>query len=241
MTEIAGRLTVYPSAAALAGEVADWLTTLATASDNAFVICLSGGSTPKRLYERLAQPPYLREFPWERTQVWFGDERFVPPDHPDSNYRMAREALLGHVPIPAENVHAMDTMRIDAADTAADYDKALRDFYGSSTLDPERPIFDVNFMGLGPDGHTASLIPGEPVLDERRKWVTAVPHGRSEARITMTYPVLESSRVVAFLVTGAEKAGILAEVRSGASSVPAARLRTDGEVMWFADREAAGV
>lgn len=240
MSDIAGKLTVYASPDLLADGVAEWLTDLATAKEGDFVLCLSGGSTPKRLYERLARTPYSQQFPWATTHVWFGDERFVPPDHKDSNFRMASEALLSLVPIPTENVHRVDTLRPDADDSADDYDKALRSFYGSSSLDPQRPVFDVNLMGLGPDGHTASLIPGEPVLEERRKWVAAVAHGRPEARVTLTYPVLESSGIVAFLVTGREKMAMMQEVRSGGSSVPAARLRTTGEVHWFADRDAAG-
>ena len=238
MSGIEGKLTVYDTPALMAEGIADWLTDLATAADGDFVICLSGGSTPKRLYERLSQSPYREEFPWERTHFWFGDERFVPADHPDSNFRMASEALLSRVPLPPDNIHRMVTERADADDTADDYDKSLRSFYGSSTLDPNRPIFDVNLLGLGPDGHTASLIPGEPVLEERKKWVSSVSHGRPEVRITLTYPILESSRYVAFLVTGTEKAAMLKEVRSGHSSVPAARLETSGDIIWFADRQA---
>lgn len=240
MSDIAGKLTRFASPDLLADGVAAWLTDLATAKDGDFTLCLSGGSTPKRLYERLAQTPYRQQFPWDRTHVWFGDERFVPPDDKESNYRMASVALLSQVPIPPDHVHRMDTTLPDPEDTAVAYDKALRSFYGSSSLDPQRPLFDVNLLGLGPDGHTASLIPGEPVLDERGKWVQAVAHGRPEPRVTLTYPVLESSRILAFLVTGAEKSAILREVRSGTSTVPAARLRTDGDVVWFVDGAAEG-
>lgn len=240
MSDIAGKLTRFATPDLLADGVAGWLTDLASEKDGDFTLCLSGGSTPKRLYERLAQTPYRQEFPWKRTHVWFGDERFVPPDDKDSNYRMASLALLSHVPIPRDHIHRMDTEFPDPEATAIAYDKDLRSFYGSSSLDPARPLFDVNFLGLGPDGHTASLIPGEPVLDERHKWVEAVAHGRPEPRITLTYPVLESSRVLAFLVTGTEKSGILRDVRSGHSTVPAARLRTSGEVIWFVDQEAEG-
>ena len=240
MSDIAGTLTVYDTPDLLAEGVAEWLTNLATSKEGDFVLCLSGGSTPKRLYERLARSPYREQFPWKTTHVWFGDERFVPADHKDSNVRMASEALLSHVPIPPQNIHRVETDRPDADDAAADYDKALRSFYGSSRLDPDRPLFDVNLLGLGPDGHTASLIPGEPVLEERRRWASSVAHGRPEVRITLTYPVLESSSHIAFLVTGTEKTAMLNEVRSGASTVPAARLRTDGEVVWFVDRAAEG-
>jgi 6-phosphogluconolactonase len=107
-------------------------------------------------------------------------------------------------------------------------------------LNPSKPLFDINLLGLGPDGHTASLLPGEPVLDERKRWVVAVPHGRPEVRITMTYPVLESSRRVAFVVTGEEKAAIVGAIRAGESQVPAARIKPVGELIWFLDRAAAG-
>jgi 6-phosphogluconolactonase len=241
MSDIAGRLTIYASPELLADGVAAWLTDLATAKDDVFAVCLSGGSTPKRLYETLAQTPYREQFPWRDVHWFFGDERFVPATHKDNNYRMVAEALFSKVPIPPENIHRIVTERAEANDAAADYDKELRSFYGSSTLDPDRPLFDVNFLGLGPDGHTASLIPGEPVLEERQKWVGTVAHGRPEVRITLTYPVLESSRDIAFLVTGKEKAAILKAVRSGESTVPAARLRTAGQIHWFVDRDAEGV
>jgi 6-phosphogluconolactonase len=116
----------------------------------------------------------------------------------------------------------------------------LQQAYGGATLDPHRPLFDVTLLGLGPDGHTASLLPGEPVLSERKRWVAAVAHGRPEVRITMTYPVLESSRRVAFLVAGEEKAAIFSAIRKGGSQVPAARIRPVGELFWFVDRAAAG-
>ena len=240
MSGLEGNLTVYADPAALADGVAAWLTDLATSKDDTFYVCLSGGSTPKRLYERLAQSPYREQFPWANTHFFFGDERFVPADHKDNNYRMAREALLAHVPVPEENVHRIVTERPTAEDAASDYDKTLRDMYGSSRLDPDRPFFDVMFLGLGPDGHTASLIPGEPILEEREKWVGSVAHGRPEARITLTYPVLESSANIAFLITGAEKTPMMRAARSGDTSIPAGRLKTNAHIEWFADKAAAG-
>lgn len=117
----------------------------------------------------------------------------------------------------------------------------MQDSYGAATLDPQRPLFDVTLLGLGTDGHTASLLPGEPVLDERERWVAAVSHGRPEVRITMTYPALDSSRRVAFLVAAKEKAEIFSAIRNGDSHVPAAHVRPVGELFWFVDQAAAGV
>src|SRR5216684_2790611 len=120
------------------------------------------------------------------------------------------------------------------------YERTLQMAYGAAVLDPARPLFDITLLGLGPDGHTASLLPGEPVLEERQRWVAAVSHGRPEVRITMTYPVIESSRQVAFLVAGKEKAAIFKAIRAGGSDVPAARVNPVGELVWFVDRAAAG-
>ena len=236
-----GNVTTFENPAILADEVAGWLLRLALQSGDPFSLCLSGGSTPKTLYERLAQPPFRDAFPWAKTHLFFGDERFVPDGDPDNNYTMAAKALLAHVPVPRENIHRMVTEVASAAQAAADYETVLKRFYGADTLDPGRPLFDVNFLGLGPDGHTASLIPGQPVLEERTRWVADVSEGRPEARITLTYPPLESSRHLAFLVTGAAKKDMLDHVRSGATDVPAGRLKTSGDVHWFTDRAALGV
>jgi 6-phosphogluconolactonase len=202
-------------------------------------VSLSGGSTPKALFALLASGEFIGRFPWQKVSWYWGDERFVPYDHPESNYRMAREAMLAKAPVPPGNIHPVPT---DGApeDAALRYERTLQDAYGATTLDSARPLFDVTLLGLGPDGHTASLLPGERVLEERRRWVAAVSHGRPEIRITMTYPVIESSRYVAFLVAGREKAGILQTIRAGGSRVPAARVRPVGELLWFVDRAAAG-
>jgi 6-phosphogluconolactonase len=211
----------------------------ASAAKAPFRVSLSGGSTPKALYELLASDGFRERFPWQRVSWYWGDERFVPHDDPDSNYRMAREAMLDKVPVPPENVHPVPTDG-DPAEAAQRYERTLQEAYGAATFDPARPLFDITLLGLGPDGHTASLLPGEPVLEERKRWVAEVAHGRPEIRITMTYPAIESSRQVAFLVAGAEKAPILRAIRAGGSRVPAARVRPHGELIWFADKDAAG-
>jgi 6-phosphogluconolactonase len=202
-------------------------------------VSLSGGSTPKALYQLLASDEFRGRFPWQRVSWYWGDERFVPYDHPESNFRMTREAMLAHAPVPPENIHPVPADGTPD-DAARRYEQILQKAYGAATFDPQRPLFDITLLGLGPDGHTASLLPGEPVLKERKHWVAAVAHGRPEVRITMTYPAIDSSRRVAFLVAGAEKAAIFGAIRAGDSHVPAAGVRPVGELLWFVDRAAAG-
>jgi len=215
------------------------MTVAASAAKGPFRVSLSGGSTPKTLYGLLASDEFRDRFPWQLVSWYWGDERFVPYDHPDSNYRMTREAMLAKAPVPPENIYPVPADGTPE-DAARRYERTLQDAYGATILDPTRPLFDITLLGLGPDGHTASLLPGERVLDERQRWVAAVSHGRPEIRITMTYPVIESSRYVAFLVEGREKAAILRAIRAGGSQVPAARVRPVGELLWFVDRAAAG-
>lgn len=231
---------ILADAEALSHRVADWLLEMATAKGGIFAINLSGGSTPRRLYERLAGRPHRETFPWSRTHWFWGDERFVPHDDARSNYRMVREALLSRVPIPAANIHAIPTEGISPGVAASAYERQLKSFYGAERLDPDRPLFDVTFLGLGPDGHTASLFPGTAVLAEQNRWVAAVVGVKSEPRITLTYPALESSRNAAFLVEGQEKHAILSRLCCGDKSLPAAHLRPVGALRIFADKAAMG-
>jgi 6-phosphogluconolactonase len=177
--------------------------------------------------------------PWQRVHWFWGDERFVPWDHPDSNYGMAREAMLAHVPVPPGNIHGI-AFAGTPADAARAYQDALQSHYGAERLDPARPLFDVVLLGMGPDGHTASLIPGEPVLDEKARWVAEVTHGRPEARITLTYPALDSSRSTAFVAAGRDKRTMMQRVLAGDRELPAARIRPIGELIWFIDNAAQG-
>jgi 6-phosphogluconolactonase len=239
MAEMSGHIEILPDPAALARHVAEWMTSAALATKGNFRVSLSGGSTPKTLYGLLASDEFRSRFPWQLVSWYWGDERFVPYDHPESNYRMTREAMIAKAPVPPENIHPVPTDG-SPQDAVRRYERTLQEAYGATILDPARPLFDVTLLGLGPDGHTASLLPGEAVLEERERWVAAVSHGRPEIRITMTYPVIESSRRVAFLVTGREKAAILRAIRAGGSQVPAARVRPVGELFWFVDRAAAG-
>ena len=224
---------------ALAQAAARWVAERALAAGPRFALVLSGGSTPKRLYQLLAAPPWRDRLPWARIHLFWGDERFVPPDHPDSNFGMARRALLDQVPLPPGNLHPMRTDGTPAQAAAA-YEQELKAFYGAAALDPARPLFDVTLLGLGPDGHTASLFPGNPALEERRAWCVAVIGARPEPRLTLTLPALESSRAVAFLVEGAGKRDILGRVRGG-EDLPAQRVRPAGELWWLIDKAAEPV
>ena len=163
----------------------------------------------------------------------------MPHDHPDSNYRMAREAFLSHVAVPAGNIHVMPTEGLSPDQAAIAYETTLKRFYGADALAPDRPLFDVTLLGIGDDGHTASLFPGQPALQETRRWVVAVIGAKAEARITLTYPVIESSRDVAFVVTGQDKRQVVARAQAGDRTLPAAMVRPIGHLHWFTDRAAA--
>ncbi len=238
MPQTPARVDVSKDPEALARRVADWITELAAKSRGRFAIGLSGGSTPRRLYQLLAEKPFRDRLPWDRVHWFWGDERFVPWDHPESNYGMVRAAMLAQSPAPSTNIHPVVTATGTPADAARSYERALQSYHGSATLNPDQPLFDVQLLGLGPDGHTASLIPGTSALDERDRWAVAVSGARPEPRITLTYPVLDSGRHVAFLVAGADKRGILARAMAGDQALPAARVSPIGELTWFVDEAA---
>jgi 6-phosphogluconolactonase len=238
MSGIAGEEIVSPDPAALAARAAEWLVARITAKKDVFRLVLSGGSTPRGLFTLLGSTAWRTRIDWARVELFWGDERFVPYDDPESNFRMARETLLAGIDIPPVNIHPIPTDG-DAADAAHRYETLLKTAYGADTLDASRPLFDVVLLGLGSDGHTASLLPGEPVLDERVKWVASVAHGRAQPRITLTYPAIESSDAIAFLVTGADKAQTVRAARAGDLSLPAARIKPKGEVIWFLDSAAS--
>lgn len=234
------RIDILADPDALAGKVAQWIVDRARAGQGRFALALSGGSTPRRLYQLLAAEPLRERMPWPRVHLFWSDERCVPRDSADSNYRMAHEAMIAHVPIPPENVHAIPVAASPAA-AAQDYERALKAYYGSEALDPARPLFDINLLGMGPDGHTASLFPGKPALDARDRWAVEVPEPGLNPfvpRVTLSYPALDSARAVAFLVAGADKAASLRRVLDGEQALPAARVAPVGELIWFVDRAA---
>ena len=233
-------LEVLLDAEALAQAAAAWLTALAQAREGRVAIALAGGSTPKRFYERLAEPPFRDKFPWSRTHWFWGDERFAPHHDPRSNYLMAQKALLSRAPVPQANIHPIPTEGLSPQAAAQTYEKELKSFYGAEALDPSRPLFDAVILGLGDNGHTASLMPGSRALDERRRWAIEVVGAAPETRITLTYPALESCFEAGFLIAGAEKKTALKRLRADDEGVPAGRLRVQGALRILADVEAAG-
>ncbi len=232
---------IFPDAEATARAAADELLAIvATAPDERIAICLSGGSTPKRLYELLAGPDYAGKIPWQRLHLFFGDDRLVPHDDPLSNVRLLREAFGIGGPSDAAHLYPIPISG-DAEAGARAYAATLQEFYGAETLDPGRPLFDLVLLGLGSDGHTASLFPGKPALDKRDAWVAAVPEAGLEPyvpRVTLTFPALASTRASLFLVNGASKRDPLTRLSRG-EDLPAARVTSQGTLTWYLDKQAA--
>ena len=232
------RLEVLADAAALATHVAGWMAEKAAASAD-FVVALSGGTTPRLLYETLAGEPFGHEIDWARTFWFWGDERFVPADDPANNARTAREALLSRVPVPENRISPIPTAVADVNAAAAAYERTLRDFAARNSAHAQL-LFDVTLLGLGEDGHTASLFPASAALAEREHWVAGARGPAGDARVTLTIPTLERSRSVAFLVTGAGKRAVLQRLLRGDPSLPAAHLNPLGDLTIFCDAAAAG-
>jgi 6-phosphogluconolactonase len=234
-------IVVVADAEALAREAAQRFIDLAreaAGSRGRFTVALSGGSTPDRLFRLLAEEPYREETPWEQVYLFWGDERGVPPDDPESNYRLVEEALISHVPIPPENVQRVRG-ELKASTAAQAYENLLQDFFCGP-----RTRFDLVLLGLGKDGHTASLFPGSPLLDERERLAaaaTATSQDRTAQRVTLTLPAINTARQVLFLVTGQAKAEIVQEVIEGPGGrYPAQRIEpTAGQLTWLLDAAAA--
>lgn len=208
-----------------------------------FAIALSGGRTPEKLYRMWAESERRRaQTPWDRVHLFWGDERYVPKDDPLSNFRMTREALIAHVSIPAANVHPMPGPEDSASPQGAAeaYESELRRFFGSTP-----PAFDLQLLGLGVEGHTASLFPGSPALEEKTRWVMAVEAPvKPPKRLTLTPVVLNQARSTFFLVSGEDKRQIISALRSepekAMSQYPAGRIRPAGAPVWFLDKLAMG-
>jgi len=209
----------------------------------AISVALGGGSTPRAMYELLAAEPYHASVQWPLIQCFWGDERYVPPDHKDSNYHMAWETLLSKVPVPEANIHRMPTEPPDEDAAAVLAERDLRAYFRLAT--GEVPRFDLILLGLGDDGHTASLFPGKPTLEVHDRLVVATSPGRLPPpvdRLTMTFPVLNAAAHVVFLVAGAGKAAVVRQVLEGGSDppLPAQLVQpTEGRLTWLLDEAAA--
>lgn len=211
----------------------------AVESRGRFRVALAGGRTPTLLHQLLSAPPWVDLVPWRQTHVFFGDERCVHECSPERNDLVAREALFGVVDLPPENVHRIETVRPDAAEA---YERTVRDCFGPPASGV--PAFDLVFLGIGSDGHTASLFPGRPELEERQRLVVKVAGAPQPPpnRITMTLPLLNRARLVVLLATGAKKAEIVARAVAGDPAVPAARVAPEeGRLVWLVDEEAASL
>jgi len=240
----------YPNLERLGLAAASLVVDLAEASlrkRGRFTLVLSGGTTPRVLYERLAGPPFSERMPWGKTYLFWGDERCVAPDHPHSNFGMAYQALLSKVPLPAANVYRIPGEVLPPEAAAVHYEERLREFFHarrSSGGSQAFPVFDLLLLGLGPDGHTASLFPGDSALEERQRWVRAVevsPTSPQVPRITLTLPVINSALNVLLLVSGPGKEKVLEAILSdreqAALTYPAARVKPAGPLFWLIDEE----
>lgn len=227
---------------ALAGHVVQ-LAADAIAARGRFTWVLAGGSTPRELYELLASPEFRSTIDWSKVEVFWGDERCVPPTSPESNFNMAHEALLGRVLVPESQVHRM-AGELAPGLAAEQYEGVLRRIFAGAHFPDVPPVFDLILLGMGDDGHTASLFPGSAALEEAAHWVCPAQKG-DQWRLTLTFPVINAAREVVFLVTGAAKQAMLRNViepDGGAASWPAARVQPEaGSLRWFMDRDAAAL
>jgi 6-phosphogluconolactonase len=225
--------------AALAKAAADRLLARIAANAGRVAICLTGGSSPQQLYRLLATDAYRSRIPWDRVHWFIGDERFVGADDALNNMGAARRLFLDRQ-APVSNIHPMATDAADPEAAARRYESELKSFYGADDLDPARPLFDLVLMGVGPDGHTASLFPGYPAIEETGRWVIGVPEAHVEPfvpRVSLTLPALASCREMLFEVAGADKRAILTRVLDG-ENLPASRAHAIGETIWLVDQAA---
>ena len=232
---------VVADAAALATAAAERLLARIASNPGQVAICLTGGSSPKQLYRLLATDPYRGRIPWDRVHWFIGDERFVAANHPLNNMGTAREIFLDRC-APAANIHPIPTDPADPDNSARRYERELQSFYGARELESARPLFDLVLMGVGPDGHTASLFPDDAAVEETRRWVVGVPRAHVEPfvpRVTLTLPALGSCREMLFEVAGSGKRAILTRLLAG-ENLPANRARSTGETVLLVDQAALG-
>jgi 6-phosphogluconolactonase len=236
------RFTVLPDSPSACREVADRFVELAGRAIEArgvFRVALSGGGTPKSVYPLLLEPDRRDAVDWSRVEFFWGDERTVPPDHPESNFGVAYQMLIAQLPdVRPDRIHRMPAEAPDLHAAALSYESELRLAFGARGDKP--PAFDLIWLGMGPDGHTASLFPGSEALDESERWVVGNWAPLPQAwRMTLTFPVLNAARAVIFAVEGANKADALRRIREGGSGLPAERVDGD-HVEWIIDAAAAG-
>ena len=232
---------VVADPAALAVTAAERLMARIEANTDRVAICLTGGSSPKQLYRLLASEDWSKRIPWNRVHWFIGDERFVSADDPLNNMGMARGIFLDRF-APKGHIHPILTAVATPDESARLYEGELQSFYGAKDLDPARPLFDLALMGVGPDGHTASIFPDYPAVNETKRWVVGVPKAHVEPfvpRVTLTLPVLASCHEMLFEVAGAEKHAIL-ERLSKDESLPANRARSLRETVFLVDQAATG-
>lgn len=234
-----GKLVVVADPAALAIAAVERVLARIAANDGRIAVCLTGGSSPKKLYELLATENYREKIPWQRLHWFIGDERFVPPDSPLNNMATARKIFLDRF-APSSHIHPIPTDAASPDESAARYERELKAFYGAAALNPDRALFDLVLMGVGPDGHTASLFPGDPATRETERWVVGVGQAPVEPfvpRVTLTLPALASCREMLFEVAGIEKRAILTRLFRG-ETLPANRARSVCETVWLVDSAA---
>jgi 6-phosphogluconolactonase len=226
---------------ALADAAAKRLMARIEANPGRIAICLTGGSSPKQLYRLLASEAYSKRIPWNRVHWFIGDERFVSSADPLNNMAMARGIFLDRF-APKDHIHPILTDVATPDQSAERYERELQSFYGADELEPARPLFDLVLMGIGPDGHTASLFPGYPAVNETKRWVVGVPQAHVEPfvpRVTLTLPALASCREMLFELAGHEKRAILARLSTD-EGLPANRARSLGETVLLVDQAALG-
>jgi 6-phosphogluconolactonase len=236
------RFRTFPSSEEACAAVADRFVELAADAieqRGVFRVALSGGGTPKTVYPKILEPHRRGRVDWSRVEFFWGDERSVPPDHPESNFGVAYGLLISQLPgVRPDRVHRMPAEASDLDAAALSYESELRLAFRARGDAP--PAFDLVWLGMGPDGHTASLFPGSTAVDETERWVVGTWAPQPQTwRMTLTFPVLQAARAVIFAVEGANKADAVAAVRAGGSDLPAARVAGD-HVEWILDAAAAG-
>jgi 6-phosphogluconolactonase len=240
----------YPNLSALSRAAAEYICEIAQGAvkeRGIFTLVLSGGTTPRLLYEELTKEPFASRVDWQHTHLFWGDERCVPSDNPDSNFSLAFQTLISRVDVPPANIHRIPASTGPAKAVAKEYEKALREFFqaaGESDSSRSFPSFDLILLGMGGDGHTASLFPGDAALEERTSWVVAVEGSSGSPpvpRITLTFPVINEAKCVLFLISGSHKLKVLQKILNNphTATYPAARVQPSGKLLWFIDEWSA--